>query len=406
LATKKAHITAFLKSFTLKLFLFIFFLFSVPLFISPGAVAEDFCNPDRITPPKPLLAGEPPITRELADRLLRVAPTFEPLEASSGASKDRHVADEEDTDDDDGGDDGGEDVLPVPPTYEDGFVAPDITRGPENRMELSITFDGGGYDDKGAVEILKVLRERGIKTTIFLTGRFISKYPEIARMIAEYGHEVGNHTFDHPHLTKFAKEFSQKTLTGVDKDFLAAELKKTRALFKEATGSEMAPLWRAPYGEENTLIRRWALDEGYVHVGWTYGKGESLDTLDWVDDHSSRFYHSPEEIKDRVLGFGRNGSGVKGGIILMHLSTNRNPDRMAAMLGELLDGLTNRGYKFVKVSELLRDNRVLKAMENRGLKDVTAKNAAVGEKGSVKTPEAKALNRAQAPRGSPSPFPL
>lgn len=382
MAKKKAHITAILKSFTLKLSIFIFFLFSVPLFISPRAVAEDFRNPVHVTPPAPMLAGEPPMTRELAERLLKVAPTFEPLEASVVP----RAADEEDINPDSNGDaedsqDAEEDTLPeAAPSYDESLVPPDITRGPEDRMELSITFDGGGYDDKGAVEMLKVLRERGIKTTIFLTGRFISKYPGIARQIAEDGHEVGNHTFDHPHLTEFASKFRQKTHKGVDRLFLAAELEKTRGLFKEATGSEMAPLWRAPYGEENTLIRRWALDEGYVHVGWTYGKGESLDTLDWVDDASSRLYHSSEEIKERVLKFGRNGEGAKGGIILMHLSTNRDPKEMAAMLGELLDDLTGRGYRFVKVSELLRDNRVLKAMENRALKDVTAKNAATGEK--------------------------
>lgn len=369
MARKKAHI-ALWRSFTLKLSLFIFFLFSIPLFISPGAVAEDFCDPGRITPPPLFLVGEPPMTRELAAELLKVAPTFEPLEASSELtpepSKDRQAVDEENTDSKEDGVEGmEEEVLPEPPSYEaESLVPPDITRGPENRKELCITFDGGGYDDKGALEILEVLRERGIKTTIFLTGRFISKYPEIAKQIAEDGHEVGNHTFDHPHLTEFADKFTQKTHKGVDRFFLTAELKKTEELFKEATGARMAPLWRAPYGEENTRIRRWALDEGYVHVGWTHGKGETLDTLDWVDDESSRFYHSPEEIKERVLKFGRNGHGVKGGIILMHLSTNRRPEEMAAMLGQLIDDLTGRGYMFVKVSELLRDNRVLKAMEN------------------------------------------
>lgn len=175
MARKKAHITALWRSFTLKLSLFIFFLFSIPLFISPGAVAEDFCDPGRIMPPPLFLVGEPPMTRELAAELLKVAPTFEPLEAAEAPQ----IADEEDKNPSGNGakedvEDSQsieEDVLSEPPSYEaESFVAPDITRGPENRMELSITFDGGGYDDKGALEILEVLRDRGIKTTIFLTA--------------------------------------------------------------------------------------------------------------------------------------------------------------------------------------------------------------------------------------------
>jgi len=237
-----------------------------------------------------------------------------------------------------------------------------VTRGGLRGMEVAITFDGG-YEAEDAGVILDALKERSIRTTIFLTGSFIRMYPGIVRRIVRDGHEVGNHTMSHPHLTGFEKNYRQETLDGVDREFLAGELARAARLFRETTGVEMAPLWRAPYGEVNAELMGWALDEGYLHVGWTYDykTRESLDTRDWVRDRSSRLYLSAAEIKRRILGFGRGAAGVRGGIILMHLGTGRRRDKASSVLPEMLDALMQRGYRFVKVSEMIAGNRVLEA---------------------------------------------
>jgi peptidoglycan/xylan/chitin deacetylase (PgdA/CDA1 family) len=234
-----------------------------------------------------------------------------------------------------------------------------ITRGGRDKLDVSVTFDGGS-NAKEAEDILNALRERGIKTSIFLTGTFIRNYPELVRQMLRDGHEIGNHTMTHPHLTEFAKNFRHTTLPDVTEGFLAGELRKTEEVYMEVTGERMLPLWRAPYGEINKEIVEWAYKQGYLHVGWTadYRRSESLDTLDWVHDRSSRFYFSPLEIKEKVLNFGKGKSGLKGGIILMHLGTERTEDRASSVLGEILDGLTEMGYRFVKVSTLIEDNKV------------------------------------------------
>jgi peptidoglycan/xylan/chitin deacetylase (PgdA/CDA1 family) len=251
-------------------------------------------------------------------------------------------------------------------------------------MELSITFDGG-YEAYEATEILDALRARDIKTTVFLTGLFIKRHQDLTRQIVLDGHEVGNHMMTHPHLTSFAKDFTHRRLPGVNRSFLLRELRQTEEVFKEVTGAEMAPLWRAPYGEINDTLRRWAFQEGYLHVGWTYDHGsrESLDTLDWVHDTSSRFYHSSTEIKARILGFGKGSDGVRGGIILMHLGTGRRTDRVSSILGEMLDDLTGMGYRFVKVSRLLKGHKALDTaggLKKRALghKRLSSKNVDTG----------------------------
>lgn len=252
-------------------------------------------------------------------------------------------------------------AKPPSPAVKSAPFPPDITRGDRSMMEVALTFDGGSGRTEETAEILDALRERSIRATVFLTGQFIRENPDAVRRMVADGHEVGNHTLTHLHLTTYARSYTHTTIEGVDSAVLTRELEGTEALFREVTGRDMAPLWRAPYGEVNGALRRWALEAGYVHIGWTsdYENRESLDTLDWVYDRSSRFYRSPEEIKGRVMNFGKNRGGVSGGIILMHLNTRRTNDRAALIVGDMLDALAGRGYRFVKVSTLIKSNRLL-----------------------------------------------
>ena len=87
----------------------------------------------------------------------------------------------------------------------------DITRAATEEFAVSVTFDGG-YDADEAGAVLDALKERGIRTTFFLTGIFIKRHPDIVRRIVSDGHEVGNHTMNHPHLTDYADTRSHKRL--------------------------------------------------------------------------------------------------------------------------------------------------------------------------------------------------
>jgi peptidoglycan/xylan/chitin deacetylase (PgdA/CDA1 family) len=221
----------------------------------------------------------------------------------------------------------------------------DLTRGPADRPDILVSFDAGS-SDRGAAAILDALSARGIRTTIFLTGEFIRKYPELARRIAFDGHEVGNHTDTHPHLTTYAADGRQVTRSGVDRAFLAAQLLRTARLYRDATGKSMAPVWRAPFGEHNPEIRRWAAELGYWHVGWTGGRS-GLDGLDWVSDPRSRAYRPADKLLERLVAHAENG-----GIVLLHLGSDRE-EPVAAHIGQLFDGLTARGFRFARASDFL-----------------------------------------------------
>lgn len=231
----------------------------------------------------------------------------------------------------------------VPAAPAGGF--PDMTIGPRDRRDILVSFDAGSTD-RGATQILDALRARGIRTTVFLTGDFIRRSPELARRIAQDGHEVGNHTDTHPHLTTYAENGRQATRPGVDRAFLAKELERTARLFRDTTGRAMAPVWRAPFGEHNPEIRRWAAGEGYWHVGWTGGRA-GLDGLDWVTDPASPSFRSADKVVALLVQRAENG-----GIVLLHLGSDRDVP-VASRVPALLDGLAARGFRFVRATEFL-----------------------------------------------------
>jgi peptidoglycan/xylan/chitin deacetylase (PgdA/CDA1 family) len=230
-----------------------------------------------------------------------------------------------------------------------------FTRGDIDVPNIALTFDAGSHlEETGA--ILDTLKSRDIKCTFFLTGYYARRYKQmVIRMHAE-GHEIGNHTWSHPHLTTFESSGKQITTHGVNKDIVLNELLMTDSLLTTLVGTGISRFWRAPYGEMNSDICRWAEEAGYKHIGWTLGTSwrTNLDTNDWVVNPQDAGFFYPEEVMDKILKFGNGtGKGLNGGIILMHAGTLRPKDKMVGHLGALIDSLHGRNYKLVKVSELI-----------------------------------------------------
>lgn len=213
---------------------------------------------------------------------------------------------------------------------------------------IAVTFDGNASSN-GTAELLDLLHELDLEITLFLTGGFIERHPTLVRRAVLAGHEVGNHTYSHPHLTTYADNRRHSLLPNVNKRWFHDQLRRTEAAFLEATGRPMAPLWRAPYGEENSTLRGWAMELGYLHVRWSSAGGASLDSRDWVADEHSTLYQDPRGMVDRLLNFPR----LEGGIVLMHLATERSEPPWTE-LPRFVRELEQRDVTPVKISELLR----------------------------------------------------
>jgi peptidoglycan/xylan/chitin deacetylase (PgdA/CDA1 family) len=214
--------------------------------------------------------------------------------------------------------------------------------------DLVLTFDAA-WTTTGAKEVLDALRSRGVQATFFVAGRFVKAQPALVRRIAAEGHEVGNHTFRHGHLTRYAIDRTRAALPEVTAATLTAEMEAMREAYEGATGAPLAPLWRAPYGETNDQILAWGEDLGYKHVGWSPG----LDALDWVSDPDSPLYETPRAAVSRILRTLKRRSRREGAaVVLMHLGSERPAGmRFAEALPLLIDGARALGYRIVTAGE-------------------------------------------------------
>lgn len=196
-----------------------------------------------------------------------------------------------------------------------------IYRVGTEEKKIAISFDATWGTDL-TNEILEILEEHDITTTFFLAGYWIDKHPEYVVAIAEAGHEIGNHSYSHPHMNSLTT------------DGVIRELEKNHAMIKDLTGQE-AFLFRPPFGEYNNTVIQAAESVDYYTIQW------SIDSLDWKNTTSQAVY-------DRVMNRIRPGE-----IILFHNAAKPTPDALRRMLPEL----KGQGYEIVPISQLIyKDN--------------------------------------------------
>lgn len=243
-------------------------------------------------------------------------------------------------------------VDPVPQPVVGGPLWPgageglNFLRGRQGARRVCLSFDGGSAAEV-AVEVLDTLKARGVRTTIFLTGAFIQRFPDLVRRMDREGHEIGNHTMNHPHFAPNYRRDPAWTRERIHQELLEAD----RALLR-VLGRPMDPVWRAPYGEHTAEIRKWAEELGYRHIGWS----EGADTLDWATVKERRLYRTGDAILERLRGRMERPDG-DGLIVLMHLGSGRpDADRPSRNLGAFMDQALKAGWRFVPVGAFLADS--------------------------------------------------
>lgn len=208
-------------------------------------------------------------------------------------------------------------VSPEHALFDSGII---ITNVNKKKNQIALTFDSS-WEFKNTREILNILKGYSIKSTFFVTGSWAEKHPDLVQDILNDGHEIGNHSYSHPHFTQISKEQ------------IIDEVQKTAGIIKRQTGYH-SNLFRLPYGDTNQEVLTLLSDMGYYVIGW------SADSLDWKEDISA------EEIINRIKKYHKDG-----GIILFHIGGFQTP----VVLPDIIEWYLNQGYEFVKVSELIQE---------------------------------------------------
>lgn len=180
---------------------------------------------------------------------------------------------------------------------------------------IALTFDDGPcqYTER----LLDGLAERGVKATFFVQGVKAEQYPDVIRRMLEEGHQVGNHSYDHPNLSQLELNAAVK------------QLEDTNRILDEITGGNGGYAYRAPYGSSTLTLR---MKMGAPFFKW------SADSLDWSLKHSGLIYNQLlQSVHD-------------GAIVLLHDTVYHTTDAVL----RAIDTLQNQGYEFVTVEELCR----------------------------------------------------
>ncbi|MET8131327.1 polysaccharide deacetylase family protein [Streptomyces sp. NPDC005251] len=182
---------------------------------------------------------------------------------------------------------------------------------------IALTFDAGPSEH--SARLLDILKEKKVQATFFLLGkRHIEKYPELVRRMADEGHEVASHTWDH------------KILTRISPAEIREELRRPNEEIERLTGHKPT-LMRPPQGRTNGTVQKIAREQGLAEILW------SVTAKDYRTNDSGL-------IRERVLQ-----QSSRDGIILLH---DLYPGTVPAVPG-IIDALKERGYVFVTVPQLL-----------------------------------------------------
>ena len=183
---------------------------------------------------------------------------------------------------------------------------------------VALTIDDGPTRE-WTPQVLKILRRHDAMATFFRVGERAQAAPDLVRRTADEGHEQGNHTWAHDDLTQHGEAFDRETL------------ERTQELLARLTGR--APtLCRPPYGRIDSVGLAACAS---LHCGVTLWSQHVTGSNARAD-------------VDVILH-----QATPGSIALAHDGGPEPNLSLMRQLDRLVASMTDAGYRFVTVSELL-----------------------------------------------------
>ncbi|EQA37566.1 polysaccharide deacetylase [Leptospira inadai serovar Lyme str. 10] len=269
-------------------------------------------------------------------------------------------------------------------------IGKNITRGNVKFKEIALTFDLGTGED---LQILYEFMSRfPIKVTLFVSNENPAKkggslfsntnIQYLKKLVALKGRVVfGNHTWSHYNLPRSLREPSLRKralLSYVNDEIpdlndLLEEMKAVEEKFRLLTGAELTKYYRLPYGAVDPILLDTYANYGYEnHIFWSNNSVGSLDVPDFVykkyvarKDSAGKtkliqnpHYKTKQEMLDFLYRWEQSDkNGMNGAIILMHLGSPRQTEKLIYILPDFIQAMLDKGYKFVTVPEILNDRQ-------------------------------------------------
>jgi len=193
-----------------------------------------------------------------------------------------------------------------------------IRKGDTSSKTVLLTFDAGS-DTGFTGQILDTLKANGIVAAFGVTGRWAEQNADLVRRIAQEGHSIINHSYDHPSFT--GRSTNMPALTQAKR---WEQLDKTESIIQDLAGVSTKPYFRPPYGDYDDSVNADLYARGYLYnVMWT------VDSLGWNG-------LAAEAIVERCLALAEPGA-----IYVFHVGS---ASQDSAALQRIIDGLRDMGY--------------------------------------------------------------
>jgi|SRR6185312_17288180 len=226
-----------------------------------------------------------------------------------------------------------------------------IIRGDQTEKNIALVFTGDAFGD-GGESIATSLKKQHIRASFFLTGNFYRnpKFRSVIKELQHQGNYLGTHSDKHllycgwtdrDSLFVTRRQFDQ------DLHHAYAEMKKWNIT------PHNARYFLPPYEWYNDSIAGWTKQAGLQLVCFTPGTRSNSDyTFPEMNDR----YLTTDSILHSILNFEKESPhGLNGFILLLHIGTDpRRTDKTYARLPELIRELKSRGYRFLRIDELLK----------------------------------------------------
>jgi len=197
---------------------------------------------------------------------------------------------------------------------------------PSRPGELALTFDDGP-NRHWTPRLLDTLASHDVQATFFLLGNRAEAQPELVRRIAAAGHLIGNHTWDHPNLSRSSARRIRE------------ELARTSATLEQITGAPVR-FFRPPFGARRPAAFRIAREMGLIPVLW------NAMTSDWSEPSADRIAQQLGAKIDRARERGRAAN------IVLHDGGHRDPNanrEQSVTAAQMLIERYKATCKFVKL---------------------------------------------------------